>query len=290
MAKAVVIDGITYTSKNSKNPYGQIAQAYANQYRQQTANQQAAMLNQLNQSKNSTNQSYESNAAQAYINYAKQKNSMNEQLAQRGINGGASESVLARMNNNYAQNVANNNASRSAALSELQKAYDTNVANMNNEMEMAIASNNAKMAQAQAQYQDTLNQRALQQYQATMGRFTSTKNIDKAIKKLSKKDPNYKAKKQLLQLRKAELKAEEEKKAISGGGGGGGGRSYRRGGYGGYSSSGSNSNYDSGAVKDFATALTSAVAKAGKKTTKATKKSVVKKKSSRKSYPTFIRG
>lgn len=221
----VVIDGVTYTSDNSANPYGEIAQAYANQYRQRVANQQAQMLNQLNQSKNSTNKSYESNAAQAYINYAKQKNSMNEQLAQRGINGGASESTLARVQNNYAQDVSNNNSSRSAALSELQKAYDTNVANMNSEMEAAIAANNAQMAQMQAQYQDTLNQRALEQYQATMGRYTSVKSIDKAIKKLNKNDPNYTAMKQLLQLRKAELKA-ASKGSGGGGGGGGSSRSY----------------------------------------------------------------
>ena len=232
-----------YAAKQNANLANQ--QAAVNQ---QYANQQESLANQLATSKSGTNKNYDSNAAQNYVNYAKQQNALPEQLRAQGINGGASESALARVSNNYALNQSSNEAARAAAIAQLQNTYDTNLATMKQNQAAELAqlqqANDADLAQQyltaqqnQISYNDTLNQRKLEQYQATMGRFTSVKQIDKAIKKLKKTDPNYSAKKWLLQLRRAEIKAAKS----SGGGGGGrsyGGRSYGGGSYGGGSNGG----------------------------------------------------
>lgn len=209
---SIKINGVEYASNNTKTPYSEIASAYAKQARANLATQEQQLANQLATSKQGAAANFDSNAAQAYINYAKQQNELPEKLAQQGVNGGASESAMVRMQNQYAQNQSANNAARSAAMAQLQNTYDTNLANMRNETQEAILANNLAMAQQQAQYTDTQQQRVLEQYSATLDRFTSTKSVDKAIKKLKKTDPNYTAKKQLLQLRKAQIKEAKKKK------------------------------------------------------------------------------
>lgn len=264
-----------YAAKQNANLANQ--QAAVNQ---QYANQQAALANQLATSKSGTNKNYDSTAAQNYVNYAKQQNALPEQLRAQGINGGASESALARVSNNYALNQSSNEAARAAAIAQLQNSYDTNLATMKQNQASELAqlqqANAADLAQQyltaqmnQITYNDTLNQRALEQYQATMGRFTSVKQVDKALKNLDVNDPNYTAMKWLLELRRAEIKAAKK------GGGGGGGRSYGGGYGGGYSSGGggststkksSNSNPISKGSKTV-TSIASSVLKGKKKVT-----------------------
>ena len=222
--------------------YINAADAYAKQLRAQSAQQQQAMQKQLATSKAGVASNYDSSAAQLYLNYARQQNALPEQLQAQGINGGASESALVRLGNQYALNQSNNNASRNAAMGQLQTAYDTNIANMQNELNQTIAENAYQAQQQQIQFNENLRQKALEQFQATIERFTSVKSVDKAIKNLDKKDPNYTAMKQLLQLRRAQIK--EAKKNGSGGGGGGGGRrSYGGGGGGGSTTTTSGSKY-----------------------------------------------
>ena len=209
---SIKINGVTYASNNSKTPYSEIASAYAKQANKNLATQEQQLANQLATSKEGAAANFDSNAAQAYVNYARQQNALPEQLRAQGINGGASESAMVRMQNQYAQNQSANNAARGAAMAQLQNTYDTNLANMRNETQEAILANNLAMAQQQAQYTDTLRQRQLEQYSATLERYTSTKSVDKAIKNLNANDPNYTAKKQLLQLRKAQIKEAKKKK------------------------------------------------------------------------------
>lgn len=191
--------------------YNKMAQDYANQERQRLAAEKQQMANQLAASKASTNANYDSNAAQAYINRMKQENALAEQLRARGISGGASETAMANLYNNYALGQSSNEASRNAALGQLQNTYDTNIANMNSEMERAINENNLLMAQKQAEYKQQQSDKKLEQYSATLERFTSIKKINKVLKKLKKSDPNYSQKKWLLQLRKAQLKEAKKK-------------------------------------------------------------------------------
>lgn len=202
---SIKINGVKYASKNSKTPYSEIASAYARQAQKNLATQEQQLANQLATSKEGAAANFDSNAAQAYINYAKQQNALPEQLAAQGINGGASESAMVRMQNQYAQNQANNNAARGTAMAQLQNTYDTNLANMRNETQEAILANNLAMAQRQAQYTDTRRQKDLEQYAATIERFRTTKAVDKAIKQLKKSDPNYTGKFRLLKLRRAQI-------------------------------------------------------------------------------------
>lgn len=246
----------------SATPYLDIAKAYETQYRQNLANQEAQLAQQLATSKNASNRQYESAANANYINYMKQKNALPEQLAAQHINGGASETANVNMMNNYALNRGNTEASRIAALGQLQSTYDTNIANMRSAANDAILNNKLALQQSQVQYEDTLAQRQkeearynkeykdqqnaklLEQYAATISRFTTEKSIDKAIDNLKKKKPaNYKQMIWLLQQRKAELNKS------SGGGGGsssGGGRGYSSGGGSSSSSTSSSSSSSSG--------------------------------------------
>lgn len=239
--------------------YINAADAYAKQLRSQQAQQQQAMAQQLATSKAGVASNYDSSAVQAYLNYAKQQNALPEQLQAQGINGGASESAIVRLGNQYALNQANNNASRNAAMGQLQTTYDTNLANMQNELNRTIADNAYQAQQQQIQFNENLRQKALEQFQATIERFTSVKSVDKAINGLDKTDPNYTAMKQLLQLRRAQLKQ------ASGGSGGGGGRRRSRGrSY----SGGSSSSSTSGSSKYKATTMYSEPAGPSKPTRK----------------------
>lgn len=229
----------------SATPYLDIAKAYEDQYRANLVNQEAQLAQQLAASKNASNRQYESAANANYLNYLKQRNALGEQLAAQHINGGASETANVNMMNNYALNRGNTEASRIAALGQLQSTYDTNIANMRANAENEILNNNLALRQAQIQYEDTLAQRelenqryaeevarqqqqyndeqkwkkkeykdtknskTLEQYAATISRYTSAESIGKAIKSLkSKKPTNYKQMIWLLQQRKAELEAQ----------------------------------------------------------------------------------
>lgn len=149
----------TPQKKQKKINYLDMAAAYEAAARANFAAQQAALSSQLASSKQSTSSNYDSAAAGNYVNYMKQQNALGEQLAAQGIRGGASESALARIGNNYAQNQGNTTAQRYGALSQLQNAYDTNIANMRANMENDILANRLAMEQAQLQYEDTLAQR-----------------------------------------------------------------------------------------------------------------------------------
>ena len=141
-------------------PYLDIAKAYEQKARQNLANQENAMAQQLATSKQATAASYDSAAAGNYVNYMKQQNAIGEQLARQGIRGGASESAMARIGNNYALNQGNTAASRAAAMGQLQNAYNNNLLAMRQQAEENIANNNMALQQSQVQYDDTMAQRA----------------------------------------------------------------------------------------------------------------------------------
>lgn len=147
----------------SATPYMDIAQAYEKKARENLTAQEQAMKQQLAASQKSTNASYDSAAAGNYINYMRQQNALPEQLARQGIRGGASESAMTRIGNNYALNQGNTNAARASALGQLQSAYDTNIANMRQNAEENIMNNNMTLQQSQVQYDDTLAQRAAEE-------------------------------------------------------------------------------------------------------------------------------
>lgn len=231
-----------YNNLGTDTTYSDMAKAYEERARASLAQQEAALLNQLNASKGATARNYESSAAQNYINYMKQRGALPEQLASLGINGGASETALTRVMNNYALGQGANSASRNAAISSLQGAYDTNVANLRRATEDNIAANALEMQQKQAQFdyqrqvdaynrlQDayarasTLEQQSYEREQAKAQTLTQSfkegllryaatkkglKSIEKAYesyKKNHKGDKNYTAYKRAYQERIGNIK------------------------------------------------------------------------------------
>lgn len=173
------------SAQKSSTPYLDVAKAYEQRARENLATQEAAMQNQLSASKNSTNASYDTAAAGNYINYMKQQNSLPEQLARQGINGGASESALTRVANNYALNQGNTTASRLAALGQLDSAYNTNLANLRQAAEENIMNNNLSLQQAQIAYEDTLAQRAAEEarYREEVQRAAQERAEDLALQR-----------------------------------------------------------------------------------------------------------
>ena len=165
---------------NRGTPYTDLAKAYEESARKALAQQEASLAQQLATSKQGTKSSYDSNASQNYINYMRQRNALPEQLRAMGVNGGASETAQTRMMNNYAMNQGANEASRAAAIAQLQNSYDTNIANLRNALEERIADNNLALSQSQIQYDDTLAQRAAEEarYNAEVARAMRERDED----------------------------------------------------------------------------------------------------------------
>lgn len=287
-----------------------------NQYAQKTNATRDAYLKQLeNRYANdqaNTNATYDQAARQNYITYRQGQKNLAGELNSLGIRGGASESAAVRMNNAYGNNVATNDAARQTALAQLAQNYADTTADYNRDIDNQLAQAYATALENQSKYEDeqrelarqeairqqTLareleereyeraryaNEKELEQYSATLERFTSEKSVNKAIDKLDSSDPNYTAKLQLLQLRLAQLKGGGK----SGGGGGGGSRRRSGGGSGG---GGGNNNSKSGSSSSSTTygpylsktqkgaiAVKNAAKKAVSNTKKSTKKTTKKK-------------
>lgn len=134
---------------------------------------------------------------EAYINYMLNKKNMNQNLSAMGVSGGASESSLANMYNNYGTSRNNINTTLAENLADLLNAYENNFAkaqqlyntqtadvfnnynNNLNSLEMALANNmmssySGSSLTGLANYAATLAK--LSEDQANMG-FTPTENI-----------------------------------------------------------------------------------------------------------------
>lgn len=76
---------------------------------------------------------------QAYINSQLSRKGLTEDLANRGIVGGATESILAKLANSYGNNRQNIEDSRANSLNELLAAYNANVASAGNNFANGIS-------------------------------------------------------------------------------------------------------------------------------------------------------
>lgn len=117
------------------------------------------LLNSYNLSKNNINQDAEGSLRQAYINHMLSQKNLGQQMSALGLSGGATETTLANMLNNYgnarnninttaANNLANLEGKYNDSISQAQQAYNSAVANANlqkaqyaMQLENALASN-----------------------------------------------------------------------------------------------------------------------------------------------------
>jgi len=88
---------------------------------------------------------------QAYINYMMNKRNLGQNLAAAGISGGATESSLANMYNNYGNSRNSINTTLAQNLKDLQNTYENNIASANQAY-------NSQWADANQAYNQYLNQ------------------------------------------------------------------------------------------------------------------------------------
>ena len=103
--------------------------------------------NQYNRSRNSISQDAESSLRQAYINRMLSQKNLGQQMSAQGLTGGATETTMASMLNNY-NNARNNiNTAMNNNLYNLEGNYSDNISQARQAYNTAVA--NANLARAQ---------------------------------------------------------------------------------------------------------------------------------------------
>lgn len=121
--------------------------------------QKSALQGQYDNSKQTLDSNTNDSLRQAYINKMINARDMNQLLTAQGLTGGASETNLAKMLNNYANNRNSINKTAATNLRELLTSHNTNLAD-------ALTNYNDKVATARQNYANYLAQ--LEQNRASM--------------------------------------------------------------------------------------------------------------------------
>ena len=240
----IKIGGKTYNIKpDSSGGYLQAYKIYEAQKNNSFNNLATNLKNTLASNNAQTNANYNNSARQAYVNYMRNQKALPSQLQALGVNGGATESGLLNLFNNYGNEHAANEQQRAAELAKNQFNYDDAYFKARQALDDDLAAQQQTAINNQIQaYKDELTK-----FQASIVHYpTTAKGYDsygKEIKKLQNgNDPLKKYKIDLLKNQRSiqfpSGRPTEEVAASSGGGGGGGGgggysRSYSSGGGGG---------------------------------------------------------
>ena len=92
-----------------------------------------------NNSRDSLNASAEKSLQEAYINRMMNERNLRQQLNAQGLNGGASESAIASMLNNYGTSRNNINTATADSLRSLEETYNSNLANAQQKYNDAVS-------------------------------------------------------------------------------------------------------------------------------------------------------
>ena len=208
------------------NAYAQYEQDRTNQLNEARANLDKT----LEQNNATTNANYDNSARQAYVQYMQRQRALPSQLQALGVNGGATESGLLNLYNNYGSSHAANEQQRNADLTTNQQnrddayntAYQAYLADLNEQKQQAISNqineyNNeiTRFSSSVAQYATTRD--GYKQYQNWINNLAASNDPLKDIKIA------------LVRQQMATQFPNGEPKS-SGGGGGGGGKRYYGGG------------------------------------------------------------
>lgn len=145
------------------NAYNSSLSQLNNSYNQQI-NSLANILNQTkgqlegnyNNARSSINQEAENYLRQAYINNMLSQKNLGQQLTAQGLSGGASESTLAGMANNYG-NIRNNiNTATNNSITSLLNNYNNSLADANQAYASAVDAAQQQRAKYAMQLEDTL--------------------------------------------------------------------------------------------------------------------------------------
>ena len=99
----------------------------------------ANLQRQYDASKNEFNADANKSLREAYINYMLNKKNLNQNLTAQGIGGGAAESTMAGMYNNYGNSRNNINTTLNDNLTSLENTYQGNISNANQQYNSAYA-------------------------------------------------------------------------------------------------------------------------------------------------------
>lgn len=131
------------------------------------------LANQYNRSKSSISQDAENSLRQAYINNMLSQKNLAQQMSAQGLTGGASETTMANMLNNYGNARNNINTTMNNNLSSLEGNYSDNLSQAMQAYNSAVASANLQKANQAMSLENALanNQiSALGDYQSLMQR------------------------------------------------------------------------------------------------------------------------
>lgn len=166
--KPVIYEDKITGRKVTINPAAQ--GGYMNAYDQYAASKKQGLTDyekQLNstlaQNNATTNANYDNNARQAYVDYMRKQRALPSQLQALGVNGGATESGLLNLYNNYGASHAANEQQRAADLTANQQARD----------DAYNAYRRAYQEDLDAQYQTALNNQ-MNEYNNEITRFSSS--------------------------------------------------------------------------------------------------------------------
>lgn len=173
------------------NAYAQYEQDRTNQLNETRANLDKT----LEQNNATTNANYDNSARQAYVQYMQRQRALPSQLQNLGVNGGATESGLLNLYNNYGSSHAANEQQRNADLTTNQQnrddaynnAYQAYLSDLNEQKQQAIANqineyNNeiTRFSSSVAQYPTTAN--GYKQYEEWINNMAASDDPLKDIK------------------------------------------------------------------------------------------------------------
>lgn len=141
--------------------------------RDNLASTRSQLADSYNRSRQSINNDAESSLRQAYINNMLSQKNLGQQMSAQGLTGGATETTLANMANNYGNARNNINTTVNSNLSDLEGNYNSNLAQAQQAYNSAVASANMQKAQQAMALENALANNeisALGDYQSLMQR------------------------------------------------------------------------------------------------------------------------
>lgn len=120
----------------------------------------ASTKNQLKSSYDYSNKNINTDAddslRQAYVNSMLQKKNLRQNMTAQGLSGGANESTLASLSNNYGNARTDVNTQRNRSLSDLEQTYNSNMAQAVQQYNNALSSLDLQRMQLENAAQDAL--------------------------------------------------------------------------------------------------------------------------------------
>lgn len=150
--------------------YANDAAAQRNLYNQQFDANTNNLKQTLAQNNATTNANYDNSARQAYVDYMRKQRSLPSQLQALGVRGGATESGLLNLYNNYGVEHAANEQQRNADLTTNQQTYDDAYAKLVADRTQYLMDYEKDLA---AQKQQAINNQ-INEYNNEITRFSSS--------------------------------------------------------------------------------------------------------------------